>query len=149
MVKIHFIAQPIKECVAMDKIIRDENEPEKPEGALNAKAEKGRKGEELAAQLLQAKHFDIVQRNYRHKRGEIDIIARKGKLLIFVEVKARSGNRFGYPETFVSEKKAALIVNTAEHFIYEQNWQHQIRFDIIAVEGRNSKVLHFEDAFYR
>ncbi len=133
----------------MDKKIQHlANSSEGSGPTVNVKAEKGKTGEALAAMYLQKKEFEIVARNYRHKRGEIDIIARKDKLLVFIEVKARSGNRFGFPESFVSEKKAALIVTTAENFIYEHNWQHQIRFDIIAVEGKHNQINHFEDAFH-
>lgn len=109
----------------------------------------GQKGEELAAQFLEKKGYQIVARNFRYKRAEVDIIAQQGNLLVFVEVKARSSTTFGYPEDFVDEKKAALIIAAAEYYINENNWEGMIRFDIISVMLQpRIGIHHFEDAFY-
>ena len=62
----------------------------------------GQVAEDVAIRHLQQQEFIILVRNYRYKRAEIDIIAQKDKLLLFVEVKARSGDQFGHPETFVT-----------------------------------------------
>ncbi len=111
----------------------------------------GKAAEELAAQHLQNQGFVIIARNYRYKRAEIDIIAQKGGLLLFVEVKARSSNYFGYPEEFVSPQQQDLLREAAEHYILEQDWNYPIRFDVIAVLKKYKQeveVSHFEDAFY-
>ncbi|MFT6868555.1 MAG: putative endonuclease [Cyclobacteriaceae bacterium] len=108
---------------------------------------KGKYGEDLAVSYLKKKGFEIVERNYRHSHGEIDIIGMmKNELLIFVEVKSRKGNNYGEPETFVSSAQQKLIISTAEHYIYAINWMKDIRFDIVSIIGQ--KVDHIEDAFY-
>lgn len=109
----------------------------------------GQKGEDLATQFLEKEGYQIVERNFRYKRAEIDIIAKKDGLMVFVEVKARSSSAFGYPEDFVDEKKSALIMAAADHYIDQMNWEGLIRFDIISIMLKPQvNVRHFEDAFY-
>ncbi len=109
----------------------------------------GKKGEEWAAEWLQAKGYQILHRNYRYGRAEIDIVARKEQLLVFVEVKTRTNLSHGEPETAVSPHKIGRLRKAAEHFIFTTDWQHDVRFDVIAisVEG-NREVFHAEDAFW-
>lgn len=109
----------------------------------------GQKGEDLATQFLEKEGYQIVERNFRYKRAEIDIIAKKDGLMVFVEVKARSSSAFGYPEDFVDEKKSELIMAAADHYIDQMNWEGLIRFDIISIMLKPQvSVRHFEDAFY-
>lgn len=110
----------------------------------------GKLGEKLAADYLRKKGYKIEACNYRYKRNEIDLIVRQQDLLIFVEVKARSGNAdWGYPEESVSHQKARRVINCANAYIFKTNWQGDIRFDIISVElGKEIRITHFEDAFY-
>lgn len=110
----------------------------------------GEKGENKACSYLQKHGFAIVTRNYRYKRNEIDIIAKRESLLIFVEVKAKSSSRFGHPEEAVDHKKVARIIEAAENYIFQNNWQGNIRFDVIAIDlsSDNGQIVHFEDAFY-
>ncbi len=109
----------------------------------------GQQGEILAADYLEKKGYEIVTRNFRYKRAEIDIIAQKSSLLVFVEVKARSSNVYGHPEEFVDEKKASLIIEAADHYINMHQWEGLIRFDIVSVMLKPSvSIHHFEDAFY-
>ena len=110
----------------------------------------GRKAESFAARYFRRKGFVIVARNYRYQRAEVDIIVRKRRLLVFVEVKARSSDRFGDPETFVSPKQKALLHTAAAHYVSARAWSHAIRFDIVAIRVRNNQLqlTHFEDAFY-
>ena len=117
---------------------------------MSDKIEKGKAGEDLAARFLLEKGYQILSRNYRFKRSEIDIIAQKDNCLVFVEVKWRSTDAFGYPEEFVNEKKAAKILEGADQYIYEANWNGNIRFDIVAIRQINgqTEVLQIEDAFY-
>ena len=110
----------------------------------------GRKAEELAIRYFTRQGFAIIARNYRYQRAEIDIIAKKNRLLVFVEVKARSNDQFGHPEAFVTPKQQVLVRAAAEHYIIAQDWNHAIRFDIIAILQQNSnppQLTHFEDAF--
>lgn len=109
----------------------------------------GTKGEKIAADFLEQKGFNIRQKNYRYKRAEIDLIAQKENLLIFVEVKTRAAINFGLPEDFVDAKKRELIIDAADQYIFEYNWQGEIRFDIISVMVQpQPDITHFEDAFY-
>lgn len=109
----------------------------------------GNKGEDLAADFLQEKGFEVIARNYRYKHSEIDLIAKHGNLLVFVEVKTRSSSTFGEPEAFVDSKKASKIFEGAEQYVFENNWNGNIRFDIVSVKlGGNGEVVHFEDAFH-
>lgn len=109
----------------------------------------GSRGEALAASFLVEKGFEVMVKNYRYKHAEIDLIVKRDNLLVFVEVKTRNSSRFGEPESFVSDKKAAKIFEGAEQFIFENNWNGNIRFDIISVKLGTSPVIeHFEDAFH-
>lgn len=109
----------------------------------------GNLGENLAAKFLQEKGWEIVERGYRYKHAEIDLIVKKENLLVFVEVKTRRSVSFGEPETFVDAKKAAKIFEGAEQYTYEHNWNGNIRFDIVSVKlGEPPEIEHFEDAFH-
>lgn len=117
---------------------------------MNTKAETGREGERLAADYLKRKGYTIVEKNYRFKRSEIDIIAVCEGRLVFVEVKTRSSTAFGHPEIAVNEKKIAKIMQGAEQYIYENTWEGNVRFDVISVikKSHRTEIEHFEDAFY-
>lgn len=109
----------------------------------------GTLGETQAAEFLRQKGWEIVVRNYRHKHAEIDLIVKKQNLLVFVEVKTRSSTSFGEPEAFVDAKKAAKIFEGAEQYTFENNWNGNIRFDIVSVKvGDPPEIEHFEDAFH-
>lgn len=111
----------------------------------------GQAGEAAAAEYLQAQGFEVLARGYRHGRAEVDLVLRRGnELLLFVEVKTRSGSRFGTPETFVSARKKELFRLAATHLQEEMDWRGDIRFDIIALTqlSQGFRVEHFEDAFY-
>ena len=111
--------------------------------------ETGKQGELEAARYLREKGYEVVAQNYRYQHAEIDIIGKKGKLLIFAEVKTRTNLSYGNPEEFVSYAKAKLIMKAAEHYIFAHGWMYDVRFDIIAVTvvGAEWQVKHIEDAF--
>ena len=109
----------------------------------------GETGEAWAASYLVKQGFSILVRNYRYKKAEIDLIAQKGKQLVFVEVKTRTANNFGYPEESVTAKKEQLFLLAADEYIHQSQWQHDIRFDIIAVTigtAGDYQIHHIEDA---
>ncbi|QKZ11297.1 YraN family protein [Spirosoma sp. KUDC1026] len=112
--------------------------------------ETGKQGEAEAVRFLEEKGYEIIARNYRHQHAEIDLIARKGKMLIFVEVKTRTNLSFGNPEEFVSYTKAKLVMKAAEQYVFATNWTHDLRFDIVAVtlSDNERRIKHVEDAFY-
>ncbi|MBB6609782.1 YraN family protein [Pontibacter sp. Tf4] len=109
----------------------------------------GQYGERLAQQYLQQQGYSIQERNYRHKRAEIDIIAKKDNVLVFVEVKTRTTDKFGFPEEAVSARKEEMLLGAAEAYILATGWEQDIRFDIMAVTLTVPPTIeHFEDAFY-
>lgn len=110
----------------------------------------GRKGENLAAEHLERLSYQILERNYRFKKSEIDLICQKEGLLVFVEVKTRSTRTFGEPETFVSDNQKAAIIRAAEQYMLDTNWSGDLRFDIVAIVSNKSEeeIVHLKDAFY-
>jgi putative endonuclease len=111
----------------------------------------GQAGEAAAADFYRRAGYELVAQSYRHGRAEVDLIVRQGAtLLVFVEVKTRSGGQYGPPETFVSARKKELFRLAATHLQEEMDWRGDIRFDILAAtrlrEGFRLEV--FEDAFY-
>ena len=111
--------------------------------------ELGQEGEQVATDYLKKRGWIILEMNYRYSRSEIDLIASKDDLLIFVEVKARTNTNFGMPEDFVDEKKAENIMKGADHYIREINWKGNVRFDIISIIKKGHMELqHIEDAFF-
>tara|TARA_R110002124_G_scaffold46393_1_gene139331 strand:- start:348 stop:704 length:357 start_codon:yes stop_codon:yes gene_type:complete len=110
----------------------------------------GHWGEEKASVFLMEKGFEILEKNYRHKHMEIDLIVKKDNTLIFVEVKTRTGTGFGMPEEFVNYTKARLIMKAAEHYIYAVDWHLDIRFDIVSIliiPNGALDIRHIQDAF--
>jgi putative endonuclease len=107
----------------------------------------GRWGEQAAADYLEKQGYVILERNFRAARGEIDLVARQKNILVFVEVKARSSNRYGYPEYSVSPKKRQHILSAAQEYILSHPEFRTWRVDVIAVEGETGKanIRHFEN----
>jgi putative endonuclease len=112
----------------------------------------GKKGEDLAAQLLLEKGFRIVERNYRAGRVELDIIAwAHDRLLVFVEVKTRASENFGGPLDAVDAKKQARMARAAAWYMDSIGYDWEISFDIVAILLKDDKlqeIRHVEDAFF-
>lgn len=110
----------------------------------------GKLGEDKATAFLENKGFEILTRNFRFRHSEIDIIAKKNKILIFAEVKTRTNVSFGMPEEFVDATKRRLIMKAAEQYIFDTDWHGDIRFDVISVviTQHTVRIEHIEDAFY-
>jgi len=95
----------------------------------------GRLGEEMAANFLKNKGFNIVETNYRCPEGEIDIVARQNKLLVFVEVRTKTSRLFGSPEESVTQVKKRRMIATAQYYLQSScENPPQWRIDFIAVE---------------
>lgn len=111
--------------------------------------ELGKKGEQLAVDFLVEKGYDILERNWRFQKSEVDIIALKKTILVAVEVKTRSTNEFGNPQDFVSQKKIKLLVLAVDEYVQQHNLDVTVRFDIIAITRQDKKfeLEHLEDAF--
>ncbi len=110
----------------------------------------GKEGERLAAQYLKKKGYVIVERNYRCALGELDLIVLDGRIIVFVEVKTRSGHGFGIPSEAVERKKQQKMIQTAQFFISAKRLhQRDARFDVVAISwlGREPLIEHIENAF--
>ena len=111
----------------------------------------GRWGEDLAVRHLQSLGFEVLDRNWRCRAGEIDVVARDGRTLVFVEVKARSGLQYGDPAEAVTRVKARRIHGLAAQWLAEQrppgSWD--LRFDVVSVlrTTREPEVLLLRGAF--
>jgi len=111
--------------------------------------ELGELGEALAVEFLQKNKYKIVERNWRFKKAEIDIIAQKNNVLAIVEVKTRSTDYFGNPQDFVNQKKIKLLVEAVDEYVNTKNLDVEVRFDIIAITKNQNKfdIEHLEAAF--
>lgn len=105
--------------------------------------------EQYAAEFLEAQGMKILARNYRIRTGEIDLIARDGTYLVFVEVKYRAGAGMGSPLEAVTTRKQQTILNTARHYLLRHGYSEDTpcRFDVIGIE--HETVTHIRDAFWR
>lgn len=111
----------------------------------------GQAGEAAAAEFYRQAGYEVLAHGYRHGRAEVDLVLRRGdELLVFAEVKTRSGSQYGPPETFVSARKKELFRLAASHLQEELDWRGDIRFDILALTQLSSgfRLDLFEDAFY-
>ncbi|MCB0737532.1 MAG: YraN family protein [Bacteroidetes bacterium] len=107
----------------------------------------GQKGEALAVEYLKRKGYQILHTNWRFEKYEIDIIARIGNDIVFVEVKTRSGSSHGFPEQAVTQKKAETLFAGAEIYVEEHGLENEIRFDIISIllNQNPPDIYHIED----
>jgi len=112
--------------------------------------ELGKKGEQLAVDFLLKNGYDIIERNYRFDKAEVDIIAKKDDILAIIEVKTRSTTDFGDPQDFVKPKQIQRLVKAVDEFVSVNDLDVEVRFDIIAIvkEGKDFNIEHLENAFY-
>jgi putative endonuclease len=112
----------------------------------------GRKGEDLAHRFLKSKGFHILARRFRlpDGSGEIDIVAREGESIVFVEVKTRRTSEYGSPERAVGSEKEKKLIRAARSYLLRAgaDWS-QARFDVITVVVTNRpSISHYRDAFF-
>ncbi len=119
---------------------------------MRSKIDKGKLGEDMAVDYLAKKGYQIIHRNWRQSRSEIDIIAQLEKKCVFVEVKYREGDRYGHPEQAVNEQKIEMMRSAAEYFLDEHPEYATLQFDIVAItvdkKNRNAEIFHFEDVYF-
>lgn len=108
----------------------------------------GDKGEQWAVDYLSKKGYQIIERNLQIGHLEIDILAKKGGWLIFVEVKLRADNEHGMPEDNVGKSKQNFLIKAADIYLNENEWNGKVRFDLISITISPFEIVHFEDAFY-
>ena len=111
----------------------------------------GRWGEIKASEYLEEKGYELVESNYRTEYGEIDVIALKDGELIFVEVKTRTGKKFGNPEESITPQKMDHMVSSASAYLQDHpDVQRDWRIDVIAIQTgdnrENPQINHFENA---
>jgi putative endonuclease len=108
----------------------------------------GQSGEDLAAVHIQSAGYTIIKRNWRCERGEIDLVARDGNMLVFIEVKTRRSAGCGSAAEAVDQRKQAKLRLLARHYLHtEKTGAAAYRFDVVAVDGSPAKITHIRDAF--
>jgi len=118
---------------------------------VNRNAQLGKRGEDMAADYLSDAGMEILARNYRAGHGEIDIIAKDGNSLVFIEVKSNMSRAFGPPETWVDRRKQQNIIMVAEAWLEENQIEDvDCRFDVIAIHFAKHPpyINHIKDAFW-
>jgi putative endonuclease len=122
-----------------------------PRAGGDRKHRQGRRGEKLAVKHLRSAGYEILRTNWRWKRYEIDVVARKDRIIAFVEVKTRADTAFGRPEEFVDRNKQAFLRRAADAFIGKYRLHGFVhRLDVVSVllpEDGKPAVEHIEDAF--
>lgn len=110
----------------------------------------GNTGEDIATQYLENKGYEIVARNWQYMHRELDIVAKKDKTLIIIEVKTRAAYSLITPIEAVTPRKQRLVISAANVFIEKHNINLDVRFDIISIVYNNNtfEVEHIENAFY-
>lgn len=118
---------------------------------MATRSEVGAHGETLAVRHLTGRGYAVRDRNWRHGRGELDIVAERDGTIVFVEVRARRGDGFGAPEETLTPSKRAKLVETAEAYLAEHGLDDaDWRVDVIAIDLdarlRVTRLEHFENA---
>lgn len=117
---------------------------------MNDKQNLGKLGEEIVAKYLKRNGYKIVEKNYKNKLGEIDLIVKKDNMLSFIEVKTRKNMNYGTPAEAVNYNKRKHIYRTAEYYIIGQNINKKdITFDVVEVYFHNEynyRIIHIKRA---
>lgn len=114
--------------------------------------EKGRFGEEAAVEYLKKKKYKILDINFRCKIGEVDIVARDKSTIVFIEVKSRQSNQYGYPSEAVNYHKQRKISKVALYYLQSKKlfkYDYDVRFDVIEILDYliDVKINHIVNAF--
>lgn len=111
--------------------------------------EKGDLGEKIAVKFLENKRYIILEKNFKTKIGEIDLIIKDKNIIAFVEVKFRKNSTYGYPYEAVDIKKQRKIINVAKLYIKIKKLHNvQFRFDIVEIYKDDKKINHITNAFW-
>ena len=112
-----------------------------------ARGEAGARAEALAAAFLTGRGLTILERNFRCRRGEIDLIARDGMTLVFVEVRMRASDHFGSAAASITAGKRHKLLRTARHYLAGATRTPACRFDALLVDGADNSVEWLKNAF--
>lgn len=109
----------------------------------------GEEKERYVCEWLTQRGYGIIERNFRCRLGEIDIVAKEGGYLVFIEVKYRSSGASGLPEEAVNDKKQRVISRTALFYLHRYRYQETtpVRFDVVSVFGGGEEVALYQNAF--
>jgi putative endonuclease len=111
----------------------------------------GPRGEAIAVRFLESKGYQILERNYRYKQAEVDIMACNEQFLVIVEVKSRSSLWFGAPEAAINAQKIEQLCLAAGYYQELHDIRKEIRFDVITVhfpKEKTARLRHIPDAFH-
>jgi len=108
---------------------------------MNRRERIGKEGERIACEYLRQHGYALIERNWRCRFGEIDIIARDGDTLVFVEVKRRSGSGYGGAEGALTLRKQRRIVTATRMYLSQTRSDLPVRFDLVAIEGERITLL--------
>ncbi|MGD8618181.1 MAG: YraN family protein [Gammaproteobacteria bacterium] len=110
---------------------------------------RGREAETLAWQYLQSRGLRLLQRNYRCRRGEIDLVLQDQDSLVFVEVRYRRESRFGSGAESVDRRKQSKLIACAQHYLqaYPRIARQPCRFDVVSVDGSGGAIEWIRNAF--
>lgn len=107
-------------------------------------------GETIAKNYLIKNNYQILEQNFKTRFGEIDLIAKYGKTVVFIEVKSRTNLNYGQPQEAVGFLKQQRLIKTAYYYINSHNLDENLRVDVIAVTlnmlTRKARLVHFKDA---
>lgn len=110
------------------------------------KKELGANGEEIAVRFLKNRGYRILERNYRTRLGEIDIIAEQGRDLVFIEVKTRSATRYGSPLESVTVPKQRKLSRVAQEYVSKRDCRNRsARFDVVGIQAKKSDAGQHSD----
>ena len=107
--------------------------------------EKGKEGEDIACNYLEKEGYLIIERNYRGKKGEIDIIARDGNVIVFTEVKSWKTIPVSEAEFSINALKKRRMINSAQQYMFENSKKlsnFDIRFDFLFVNAATNRITH-------
>ena len=118
---------------------------------MESKQQTGRLGERIALEYLEREGYEILEKNWRYRRTEIDLIARDDKVLVFIEVKTVSDITLGPPERNISRRKLKLYLDGASIYMEKIDHSEEIRFDFIGIllkDPRSYDLQHIRDAYW-
>lgn len=103
----------------------------------------GDNAENQACNYLQQQGLKLIERNYRSRRGEIDLVMQQDKTLVFVEVRLRTNERFGSAAESVTSRKQGRIIAAAQHYLQQQPSSLACRFDVVAISGKEAPSINW------
>ncbi|MFN3757193.1 MAG: YraN family protein [Flavobacterium sp.] len=110
----------------------------------------GKLGEEIAANYLDQQGYEILERNWKFEKAEVDILAQKDDFLVAVEVKTRTTDAFGLPQEFLKPAQIKRLVKAVDEYMQQHKITNEVRFDVIAIiiHKKDHTLEHIIDAFY-